>query len=58
MADKDINAKTAAHHFAKLIISAVFGGVDYPVDSPVNLGFTGGNMLLFDPQSGKRLGAA
>ncbi len=38
-----------------MVTSVVFGGIDYPVDSPVNLGFTGGNMLLFDPQSGKRL---
>ena len=38
-----------------MVTSVVFGGIDYPVDSPVNLGFTGGNMLLFDPQGGKRL---
>ena len=31
----------------------VFGSVDYPIDSAVNLDVTGDSLILFDAASGK-----
>lgn len=37
------------------VTSVVFGGIDYAIDRAVKLGFKGDNMLLFDPESKRRL---
>ncbi|NLC31777.1 MAG: hypothetical protein GX781_00560, partial [Clostridiales bacterium] len=37
------------------ITAVVFGGVDYPFDSTVMLGFKGDNMMLFDKKSGESI---
>lgn len=37
------------------ITAVVFGSVDYPFDSRVQLGFKGDNMMLFDEQSGESI---
>ncbi|MCI8454869.1 MAG: ABC transporter ATP-binding protein [Lachnospiraceae bacterium] len=40
----------------ELISAVVFGCVDYPVDAPVRFAFAGENILVFDKESGKRVG--
>ena len=40
---------------SEIITSVVFGGIDFPVDTKVNLAFTGSDILLFDSKSGKQI---
>ena len=39
----------------EIITSVVFGGIDFPVDTKVNLAFTGSDILLFDGETGKQI---
>lgn len=40
----------------ELLSAVIFGSVDYPVDYPIRIRFTGTNILLFDKASTNRIG--
>ena len=39
----------------ELLSAVVFGSIDYPVDHPIKIDFTGGDIVLFDKESTERL---
>lgn len=40
----------------ELLSAVIFGSVDYPLDHPIRIRFTGNNILLFDKASTNRIG--
>ncbi|MBS6646938.1 MAG: ABC transporter ATP-binding protein [Clostridiaceae bacterium] len=40
----------------ELLSAVVFGSIDYPVDQPIKIDFTGSDIVLFDKESTNRIG--
>ena len=40
----------------ELLSAVVFGSIDYPVDHPIKIDFTGNDIVLFDKASSNRIG--